>query len=190
MSAAFLYYYVGDHRGTIAMSFFEELKRRNVVKMAALYAVASWLILQVADVLFDALELPSTWARLILAILILGFPLALIFAWVYEMTPEGLKREPDVDRSQSVTHSTGRKINILIVVLLVLAIATVAVDRLVPEPTTIADAPANDSPVDATATGLPSDKSIAVLPFDNRSSREEDQFFIVVRIHKMSIYQC
>ena len=127
------------------MSFFEELKRRNVVKMAALYAVASWLILQIADVLFDALELPSTWARLILAILILGFPLALIFAWVYEMTPEGLKRENDVDRSQSVTHTTGRKINTLIVVLLVLAIATVVVDRLMPE-TTVADAPAIDSP--------------------------------------------
>ncbi len=72
------------------MSFYEELKRRNVVKAAALYVVASWLILQIADVLFDAMELPSTWVRLVLAILLLGFPLALIFSWVFEITPEGL----------------------------------------------------------------------------------------------------
>ncbi|UCC15298.1 MAG: adenylyl cyclase, partial [Gammaproteobacteria bacterium] len=80
------------------MSFFEELKRRNVVKVGVLYIVASWLILQVGDVLFDALDLPSTWLRLVLALLILGFPLALIFSWVYELTPEGIKREKDIDR--------------------------------------------------------------------------------------------
>jgi hypothetical protein len=91
------------------MSLYEELKRRNVVKAAVLYVVASWLILQVADILFAALELPSTWVRLVLAILILGFPLALIFSWVYEVTPEGLKREKDVDRSQSIASDTGRK---------------------------------------------------------------------------------
>jgi len=117
------------------MSFFEELKRRNVVRMAALYVIASWLILQIADVLFDALELPSVWVRLVLAVLILGLPLALIFSWVFEMTPEGIKREKDVDRSQSVTHATGRKINVLIIVLLVMAMVTVALDRLVPETT-------------------------------------------------------
>ncbi len=68
------------------MSVYEELKRRNVVKAAVLYIVSSWLILQVADVLFDALELPSTWLRLVLAILILGLPLTLVFSWVYEMS--------------------------------------------------------------------------------------------------------
>jgi TolB-like protein len=170
---------------TTTMSFFEELKRRNVVKMAALYAVASWLILQVADVLFDALELPSTWARLILAILILGFPLTVIFAWVYEMTPEGLKREKDVDRSQSVTDETGRKINILIIVLLVLAIAVVALDRWVPQPATVANQPAIDQTVDGVTVSAPNavdnqapDRSVAVLPFANRSAREEDSFFV------------
>lgn len=69
------------------MSFLDELRRRNVVRMAALYAVASWLILQVADVLFDGLELPPTSVRMVLAVVILGFPVALIFSWVYEMTP-------------------------------------------------------------------------------------------------------
>ena len=104
------------------MSFFEELKRRNVVKMAALYAVVSWLVLQVADVLFDALALPSTRAWLVLAILILGFPLAMILSWVYEMTPDGLRREKDVDRSQSITQATGLRINALLVILLLLAV--------------------------------------------------------------------
>ena len=103
------------------MSFYEELKRRNVVKAAVLYVVASWLILQIADVLFDAMELPSTWVRLVLAILILGFPLALIFSWVFEITPEGLQREKDVDRSQSITSDTGRKVNVLIIVMLTLS---------------------------------------------------------------------
>ena len=112
------------------MSFYEELKRRNVVKAAVLYVVASWLILQIADVLFDAMELPSTWVRLVLAILILGFPLALIFSWVFEITPEGLQREKDVDRSQSITADTGRKVNVLIIVMLALAIAVVVMDQL------------------------------------------------------------
>ncbi len=107
------------------MSFYEELKRRNVVKAAVLYVVASWLILQIADVLVDAMDLPSTWVRLVLAILILGFPLTLIFSWVFEITPEGLQREKDVDRSQSITSDTGRKVNILIIVMLALAIAAV-----------------------------------------------------------------
>ena len=64
------------------MSFFEELKRRNVIKMAMLYTVASWVILQIADTLFDAMDLPSAWLRLVLALLILGFPLALKFSWI------------------------------------------------------------------------------------------------------------
>ena len=112
------------------MSFYEELKRRNVVKAAVLYVVASWLILQIADVLFDAMDLPSTWVRLVLAILILGLPLALIFSWVFEITPEGLQREKDVDRSQSITADTSRKVNVLIIVMLALAIAVVVMDQL------------------------------------------------------------
>jgi len=133
-----------------------------------LYAVASWLILQVADVLFDALELPPTSVRLVLAVLILGFPLTLIVSWVYEMTPEGLKRDKDVDRSNSVTHATGRKINILIIVLLVFAIAAVAVDRLVPEVSQTVERP--------TIAAI-TDKSIAVLPFVNMSDDPNNEYF-------------
>ena len=112
------------------MSFYDELKRRNVVKVVVLYVVASWLVLQVADVLFDALELPSTWVRLVLAILILGFPLALVFSWIYEITPEGLKREEDLDHHQSAAPETGRKIDILIILMLTATIAVVVLDQL------------------------------------------------------------
>jgi hypothetical protein len=115
------------------MSLFKELKRRNVIRMAVLYIVAGWVVLQIADVLFDPLGLPAWTFWMVLGLLLLGFPLALIFAWVFEMTPEGLKRERDIDRSASVVAHTGRKMNTVIVVLLVVAIAGLVIDRLVPE---------------------------------------------------------
>ena len=111
------------------MSLLEELKRRNVVRMAVLYVVASWLILQVADVLFDHLAVPAWAFSLVLAFLTLGFPFALIFSWVFEITPEGLKRERDVDREQSITPQTGHKMNIAIILLLVLAIGGLIANR-------------------------------------------------------------
>jgi TolB-like protein len=168
------------------MSFFEELKRRNVVRVAALYAIASWLMIQIGDVLFDTFDLPSTWLRLVVAVLILCFPIALILSWVYEMTPEGIKRERDVDRTQSVTHRTGHKINTLIIVLLVLAIALVVGDRLIPETTSVTDTPPAGSqeeaqgPAQLAASKLSQEVegSIAVLPFASRSTREEDIHFV------------
>jgi adenylate cyclase len=168
------------------MSLFEELKRRNVFKVAFLYVVAAWLTLQVADLLFEALDLPATWLRLVLALLILGFPFALIFSWIFEMTPEGLKREKDVDRTASVTTDTGRKINILIAVLLVLAIAVVAIDRLVPEAPApeqqVVDETAPEGPRDPSALVAEKfapapDRSIAVLPFANMSGDDENEYF-------------
>jgi TolB-like protein/Tfp pilus assembly protein PilF len=169
------------------MSFYEELNRRNVAKVAVLYIIAAWLILQVADVLFDAMELPSTWVRLVLAIIILGFPLALIFSWVYEMTPEGLKKEKDIDRSQSITPDTGRKVNVLIIVMLALAIGAVVVDRLIPESTPVADNRVIDGAVETKAVdpatlaamkfAPAAERSIAVLPFVNMSADEENEFF-------------
>ena len=115
------------------MSFIAELQRRNVIRMAFLYLVASWVVLQVADVVFPVLDVPEWGLRLVLGLLVVCFPLALIFSWIYEMTPEGIKRERDIDRNQSVTADTGRKINTLIVVLLVVAILVVVADRLIPE---------------------------------------------------------
>ena len=82
------------------MSLISELKRRNVFRVALLYLVAGWVILQVAELLTGVLRLPDWTSRLVLSLLILGLPIALIFSWVYELTPEGLKREHEVDRTQ------------------------------------------------------------------------------------------
>jgi TolB-like protein len=171
------------------MSLFAELKRRNVIKATILYVVASWLLLQVTDVLIPALTLPESALRLVALLLILGFPLVVIFSWVYEMTPDGLKREEDVDRSATITRGTGRRINVLIVVLLVLAIVTVVIDRLIPETAsvekqaTVADQTetlATDklARVEPTTPGRPiPERSIAVLPFVNMSGDKENEYF-------------
>ena len=111
------------------MSFISELKRRNVIRVAVLYGVASWVLLQVGDLLFGVLGVPAWGIRLLLGLLLLGFPLAMIFAWVYELTPEGLKREVEVDRAASVTAHTARRLDLLVIVLLVMAIGLVAADR-------------------------------------------------------------
>ncbi len=87
--------------------FIEEIKRRNVFKVALVYIIAGWLTMQVVDVMFPALNLPEWLISAVAAFLLIGFPFALIFAWSFEMTPEGLKREKDVDRSESITPQTG-----------------------------------------------------------------------------------
>jgi TolB-like protein len=156
-------------------SFFEELKRRNVFRVAVFYVVASWLILQVAELLFDALALPDSWLRLVLALLILGMPLVLVLSWVFELTPEGVKREKDVDRSRSITPQTGKRMNAVIVVLLVLAISTVALDRLLPEAAPVAEPAAElrSDPVVYEAAA----NSIAVLPFADLSPSGDQEYF-------------
>ena len=158
------------------MSFFNELKRRNVFKVAAAYVIVGWLIMQVGDTLGPALLLPE-WINSALAFfLILGFPLALFFAWAFEMTPEGLKKEKDVDRGDSITHVTSQKLNGMIIGLLVLALGYFAFDKFVLDPKRDAElvsqvqqqaveAPGEAEPVSAE----PDEKSIAVLPFVNMS---------------------
>lgn len=122
------------------MSVIAELKRRNVVRVAALYGLAAWLILQVADVLVPALGLPGWVMRLVTLLLILGLPLVLIFSWIYKLTPEGLKKQLEGDRNQSITHATGRKINYLIGAPAVLAIVVVSVERFIPRAAPVAAA--------------------------------------------------
>jgi small-conductance mechanosensitive channel len=122
------------------MSLFQELKRRNVIRIAILYLVSSWVLLQLADVLSSLLNAPEFAGSIVVMLLVLGFFPALIFAWVYEMTPEGLKREVEVDRSQSMTPETGKKLNVVIIVLLVIAISGLVVDRLIPETSVEEDA--------------------------------------------------
>jgi len=160
------------------MSLISELKRRNVFRVALLYLVAGWVILQVAQLLFDVLKLPDWTSRLVLGLLMLGFPLALIFSWVYELTPEGLKREHEVERNASITAETARKLDLIVVGLLVVAIVVVAVERFIPRTAPIpaasdaaSGASSAEAPVQAAA------KSIAVLPFVNISGDTANEYF-------------
>ena len=113
------------------MSFFDELKRRNVFRVAAAYGVLAWLVLQVTDVLLDALELPAEHAKIIVLLLVLGAIPALVFSWIYEMTPEGIKKESEIRPEDSITSHTAAKLDKAVIVLLVLAISLFAYDRFV-----------------------------------------------------------
>ena len=97
------------------MSFFNELKRRNVFRVGIAYIVIAWLLAQVADLAFENFGTPDWAIKTLLFVLVLGFPLAVFFAWAFELTPEGLKKEKEVDRSQSITHHTGRKLDYIII---------------------------------------------------------------------------
>ena len=165
------------------MSLFGELKRRNVFRVGVAYLVTAWLLLQVIDVVTPILELPNWLARSVLLLLSIGLPIALVFAWAFEITPEGVKRESEVDRSESITGQTGRKLNVVIIGVLSLAVAFFAIERFV-----LHD---HDSALVANAVAI--DKSIAVLPFANRSAAEDDAYFadgvhddILTQLHKVS----
>ena len=158
------------------MRFWNELKRRNVVRVAALYIVASWVILQVAAVLFDVLELPPEWTRVVLAVLVLGFPLALIFAWAFEVTPDGLKRERDVDRSTTVALATARRLDYITIGMVAIGIALFAIDRFRPAPNAPSAGTAIQETRDAIAA-LEDRPAVAVLPFANLSANTDESFF-------------
>jgi len=163
------------------MSLFTELKRRNVFRVGIAYLVGAWLLLQLADVMSELLKLPETFGPIVVAVVAIGFPVVLFFAWAYELTPEGVKRESEVDRSQSVTGQTGKKLNNAILVMMALAIAYLLYDKFsdspngqaVQNPAASQGGAEPEAPADTAANRL----SIAVLPFENRSNREEDQFF-------------
>ncbi len=106
-------------------SVWSELRRRNVVKVAVAYAIVGWLLVQVADTFFPALQLPEWTVTLVAGLVILGFPIALILSWAYELTPEGMKRSHEIEAVESITHVTGRKIDFAIIGALVLALGFV-----------------------------------------------------------------
>ena len=99
------------------MGFFAELKRRNIFRVGIAYLVLAWLVIQVTDTVAPALNLPDWTLALVIWLGVLGFPFVLVFAWAFELTPEGIKLEKDIDRSQSKTQFTGRKINGVIIAL-------------------------------------------------------------------------
>jgi TolB-like protein/Flp pilus assembly protein TadD len=147
------------------MSLFAELKRRNVFRVGIAYVVLAWLLLQVGDTLAPALRLPE-WVNSVLAFfLILGFPLAIFFAWAFEMTPDGLKLEKNVDREASITPQTGRKLDRTIIALLAVALGYFIWHSQTAH---------QEQEVVETVGGQP---SVAVLPFENMSSDAEQEYF-------------
>jgi TolB-like protein/Flp pilus assembly protein TadD len=144
-------------------NFVGELKRRNVYKVAIAYAVVAWLLMQVASQIFPFFEIPNWIVRAVVLLLILGFPIALVLAWAFELTPEGIKRTEDVDLSKSVRRKTGRKLDFFIIAVLLLVIGFLLFQRFHP----------SVSP--AVSSFL--DKSIAVLPFDNLSEEKANAYF-------------
>ena len=153
------------------MSLFSELKRRNVFKVAVAYIIVAWLLLQISDTLVPALLLPEWFHSAVAFLLIMGFPVAMVFAWAFELTPGGLKKEKEVDRVESISHETGKKLNFAIIAVLVVAVVFL-IGKIWLE---------GDNTTTIVASAA--EKSIAVLPFDNRSADEEDAEFFAVGVH-------
>src|SRR2546425_6274897 len=148
-------------------NFFAELKRRNVYKVAIAYAVVAWLLIQAASIFLPAFNAPQWAMQIVILILVVGFPIALVFSWAFEITPEGIKRESEVQADESITHHTGRKIVALTIVLAVIA-AGLFVFQLIRARST--------SSLLTNAASI-TNKSIAVLPFDNLSGDPQNAYF-------------
>jgi len=172
------------------VSFLNELKRRNVFRVGIAYAVTSWLLIQVTDILFESIGAPPWVMQAMFVVLAAGFVIALLFAWAFELTPEGVKKEKDVDRGESIAPRTAQKLNITIGVLLMLSLAYIAYDKLAGAslddkgPATAKETQINETTieVDAKAPVVVSEpavmqKSIVVLPFVNMSNDPEQEFF-------------
>jgi TolB-like protein/Flp pilus assembly protein TadD len=140
--------------------FIRELRRRNLFRVGAAYAVVAWLLIQVASIVLPAFNVPNRFMQLSLIMVVLGLPLALILAWAFEMTPEGMKREQDVVRAESVTGQSARKLNFVIIAVLAVAVVFFALDKFVWE---------TEKSRETTAISGGDRKSIAVLPFENMS---------------------
>ena len=139
------------------MGLVSELRRRNVLRMAVLYAVAAWLIMQVGEVVVTLATLPNWTGQVILVLLAVGFPIALMFSWFYELTLEGISLEKDVAPGDSITHITGRRIDFIVISLLAAAVILLAVHTWWPT--------------------APMDKSVAVMAFENMSDDPEQEYF-------------
>jgi TolB-like protein/Tfp pilus assembly protein PilF len=154
---------MSQNRTVNPKAFFGELKRRNVYKVAIAYAVVAWLLIQIATQVFPFFEIPNWAVRLVVLAILIGFPVALILAWAFELTPQGIRRTEDVDLGQPIKPKTGRKLDFFIIAVLLLVIAVLIFQRLHPS------GPSN-------ASNVP-EKSIAVLPFENLSRDPDNAFF-------------
>ena len=161
------------------LSLFNELKRRNVLRVGAAYIVVAWLLIQVAETIFPLFGFDDTPARIVVIVLAIGLIPSMIFAWVFELTPEGLIRDKDIDRSQFDTSHSSQKLNRMIMVVLAVALVYFAFDKFVLDPAEdvqIAES-AHQQGRSAALTESFGDKSIAVMPFTNLSAESSNQFF-------------
>jgi TolB-like protein/tetratricopeptide (TPR) repeat protein len=165
----------------VARSLIAELRRRNVVRVAIAYLALGWVVVQVSQVVVPMLRLPEWTTTLLVWIGVVGLPFALAFAWIFELTPEGLRRESEVEHTDAAGAHRSRRLDLLIVALLVLAIGLFAFDRFVPKGERAA-APGTDAaevgaPAAATPVAAATRKSIAVLPLVNMSDDKDNEFF-------------
>ena len=153
------------------MALLGEMRRRNIFKVSLAYAIVSWLVVQVADVLLPVFNAPQWIMQVLVLVLILIFPIAVLLAWAYELTPSGFKPTADVDRTQSITIRTGQKLNHIVVFLLALAVGYMLIDNYLIEDEIVVD------------PDFAYRQSVAVLPFVNRSESEENAAFFADGIH-------
>lgn len=164
------------------MTFLAELKRRNVIRMAGLYLIGAWLVTQVAATLLPVFEAPAWVMKALLGVLAIGFFVAVVFAWVFELTPAGLKRDAQVDPAESIAPRTAQRMDRMIIAVLALALGYFAVDKFVLSPQredarSSASADATAATTAAATKPAVADRSIAVLPFANFSADPENEFF-------------
>ena len=169
------------------MSLFNELKHRNVFRVAFGYIVSCWLLAQAADLVLENIGAPEWVMQTIMLVIALGFPVVVFFSWAYEVTPEGIKRESEIDRSQSITHVTGRKLDRAIMVMLIVALAYFAWESRFSRPETDMEQTAlatastipqqTATPLSEEPTPVISKHSIAVLPFTDLSPEGDQAYF-------------
>ena len=148
------------------MKFFEELKRRNVIKATMAYIVVAWVLVQVLTIILPEFEAPGWVLKTLMILMAVGLPIWMIFSWVYEVTPEGLKKTANISSDDSVTSSTNKRLNVVILVVLIIAIAVNFIDTSEPQNTPVV------STYDSSR-----DNTIAVLPFLDMSPDKDQEFY-------------
>lgn len=148
------------------MSFFDELKRRNVIKATMAYVVIAWVLIQVLSIVLPIFQAPTWFLKAIMILLIIGLPIWMVFSWVYDVTPDGLKKTSQIEKDDSITATTNKRLNIIILIVLLIAIAVNFIDK-----------PDAQNEAISSTTDLPRENSIAVLPFLDVSPNKEDEFY-------------
>lgn len=175
--------------GTILNQLFRELRRRNVFRVAGVYAVVGWLLIQIGVAVLPTFEAPTWVLKVFIGLILTGLPIAIIFAWAFEMTPEGIKPTTAVADGESITQTTGRRLDYVIIAGLALVAVMIIGDRLMPQAGQTASA--------AAARAVSTGASVAVLPFIDLSPAGDQEFFsdgiseeilnVLVRIPKLKV---